>query len=166
MILTSFSCDRITCIIKKIHWYFLNCRRQLQLYVHRKSSLYESSLYLPLGSDNLVLKEMGTPDEISSPPGWNRVSLGCPRNFKTELTEPTRQIKTTFPMNVITRCTYVCYYTHNIYMSPHTRHAYFLHLSAAAAAGNCGQRFEDVAPQSLAGVAVSCARLMQTYVRA
>jgi len=31
---------------------------------HRKSSLY-----LPLGSVNLVLKVMGTPDEISSPPG-------------------------------------------------------------------------------------------------
>jgi len=62
---------------------------------HRKSSLY-----LPLGSVNLVLKVMGTPDEISSPPGWNRVSPGCPRNFNAELTEPTRQIKTTFPMNV------------------------------------------------------------------
>jgi len=59
---------------------------------HRKSSLY-----LPLGSVNLVLKVLGTPDEISSPPGWNRVSPGCPRNFNTELTEPTRQIKTTFP---------------------------------------------------------------------
>jgi len=40
---------------------------------------------------------MGTPDEISSPPGWNRVSPGCPSNFYTDLTEPTRQIKTTFP---------------------------------------------------------------------
>ena len=63
--------------------------------IHRKSSLY-----LPLGSVNLVLKAMGIPDEISSPPGWNRVSPGCPRNFNTELTEPTRQIKTTFPMNM------------------------------------------------------------------
>ena len=60
-------------------------------HIHRKSSLY-----LPLGLVNLVLKVMGTPDEISSPPGWNRVSPGCPRNFNTELTEPTRQIKTTF----------------------------------------------------------------------
>jgi len=65
------------------------------LHVHRNSSLY-----LPLGSVNLVLKVMGTPDEISSPPGWNRVSPGWPRNFNTELTEPTKQIKTTFPMNV------------------------------------------------------------------
>jgi len=64
-------------------------------YVHRKSSLY-----LPLGSVNLVLKVMGTPDEISSPPGWNRVSPGCPTNFDTELTEPAGQMKTTFPMNV------------------------------------------------------------------
>ena len=61
---------------------------------------WKSSLYLPLGSVNLVLKVMGTPDEIWSPPGWNRVSPGCPRNFNTELTEPTRQIKTTFPMNL------------------------------------------------------------------
>jgi len=60
----------------------------------------QSSLYLPLASVNLVLKIMGTPDEISSPPGWNRISPGCPRNFNTELTEPTRQIKTTFPMNM------------------------------------------------------------------
>jgi len=36
----------------------------IHLYFHRKSSLY-----LPLGSVNLVLKVMGTPDEISSPPG-------------------------------------------------------------------------------------------------
>jgi len=34
------------------------------VYFHRKSSLY-----LPVGSVNLVLKVMGTPDEISSPPG-------------------------------------------------------------------------------------------------
>ena len=61
----------------------------------------KSSLYLPLGSVNLVLKAMGIPDEISSPPGWNRVSPGCPRNFNTKLTEPTRQINTTFPMNMI-----------------------------------------------------------------
>ena len=33
-------------------------------HIHRTSSLY-----LPLGSVNLVLKVMGTPDEISSPPG-------------------------------------------------------------------------------------------------
>jgi len=36
----------------------------LRSHVHRKSSLY-----LLLGSVNLVLKVMGTPDEISSPPG-------------------------------------------------------------------------------------------------
>jgi len=65
-------------------------------YIHRKRSLY-----LPVGSVNLVSKVMGTPDEISSPPGWNRLSQGCPRNFNTELTEPTRQVKTTFPMNVL-----------------------------------------------------------------
>jgi len=63
--------------------------------IHRKSSLY-----LPLGSVNLVWKAMGTPEEISSPPGWNRVLPGCPRNFNTKLTEPTRQINTTFPMNM------------------------------------------------------------------
>jgi len=43
-------------------------------HVHRKSSLY-----LPLGSVNLVLKAMGTPDEISSPPGqivFHRVAPG------------------------------------------------------------------------------------------
>jgi len=34
-------------------------------HMHRKSSLY-----LPLGSVNLVLKVMGTPDEISSPLGY------------------------------------------------------------------------------------------------
>jgi len=34
------------------------------IHIHRKSSLY-----LPLGSVNLVLKAMGTPDENSSPPG-------------------------------------------------------------------------------------------------
>jgi len=48
---------------------FSNSVRFLQLiylviYLNRKSSLY-----LPLGSVNLVLKLMGTPDEISSPPG-------------------------------------------------------------------------------------------------
>jgi len=65
------------------------------IHIHRKSSLY-----LPLGSVNLLLKAMGTPDEISSPPRWNRVSPGCPRNFNTKLTEPTRQIKTNFSMNM------------------------------------------------------------------
>ena len=64
-------------------------------HIHRKRNLY-----LPLGSVNLELKVMGTPDQISSPLSWNRVSPGCPGNFNTELTEPTRQIKTTFPMSM------------------------------------------------------------------
>jgi len=65
--------------------------KYLFTYIHRKSSLY-----LPLGSVKLVLKAMGTPDEISS----NHDSPRCPRNFNTKLTEPTRQIKTTFFMNM------------------------------------------------------------------
>jgi len=80
-------------------------------HIHRKSSLY-----LPLGSVNLVLKVMGTPDEMSSPPGWNRVSPGCPRNFNTELTEPTRQIKTTFPMNMSHTCHAFDWGTSHIWM--------------------------------------------------
>jgi len=88
--------------------YMYNCT-----HIHRKSSLY-----LPLGSVNLVLKAMGTSDEISSPPGWNRVSPGCPRNFSIKLTEPIRQIKTTFPMNmhmthpILRRTTHIYIYTH------------------------------------------------------
>jgi len=82
----------IHCIWHEIHrWHYI----WHVSYIHRKSSLY-----LPVGSVNLVLKVMGTPDEISSPPGWNRVSPGCPRNFNTELSEPTRQIKTAFPMDI------------------------------------------------------------------
>jgi len=79
-------------------WRIHMIEKRWRIHIHRKSSFY-----LPLGSVNLVLKVMGTPDEISSPPGWNRVSPGWPRNFNTELTEPTRQIKTTFPMNIIER---------------------------------------------------------------
>jgi len=81
-----------------IIWGF--CPTKHSTYVRSDNLHRKSSLYLPLGSVNLVLKAMGTPDEISSPPGWNRVSPGCPRNFNTKLTEPTRQIKTTFPMNM------------------------------------------------------------------
>ena len=86
---------------------YTNVHTEIHTHIHRKSSLY-----LPLGSVNLVLKVMGTPDQISSPPGWNRVSPGCPRNFNTELTEPTRQIKTTFPMNMYI---HVCFTAYHIY---------------------------------------------------
>jgi len=81
-------------------WLCLACHLQPTNYepVYGIRHIYrKSSLYLPLGSVTLA---MGTPGEISSPPGWNRVSPGCPRNFNTKLTEPTRQIKTTFPMNI------------------------------------------------------------------
>ena len=97
-------------------------------HIHRKRSLY-----LPLGSVNLVMKVMGTPDEISSPPGWNRVSPGCPRNFNTELTEPTRQIKTTFPMNM--NCAY----------HTHERVVLRLHISPNSMKWNCFNRRCSVA---------------------
>jgi len=90
---------RLIACVKCMYAYVYTARDprvwKARVHVQRKRSLY-----LPLGSVNLVLKVMGTPNEISSPPGCNRVSPGWPKNFNTELTEPTRQIKTTFPMNV------------------------------------------------------------------
>jgi len=70
-----------TCLPKidwKTIWSNTNLRSPFAIdtqirHLHRKSSLY-----LPLGSVNLVLKLMGTPDGISTRSGWNHVSPGCP----------------------------------------------------------------------------------------
>jgi len=67
---------------------------------------WKRGLHLPFGSLNLVLKLMRTPDKFHGAIWWNMISPGCPWNFNTKLTEPTRQIQTIFPMNM-TRLAYV-----------------------------------------------------------
>jgi len=55
--------------------YTLVCK--VVYYIHRKCSLY-----LPLFSVNLVLKVMGTPDEIPSPTGLTMCFTGLPQEVQ------------------------------------------------------------------------------------
>jgi len=125
------------------------------IHIHRKSSLY-----LPLGSVNLALKVMGTPDEISSPAGWNRVSLGCPRNSNTELTEPTKQIKTTFPMNTCdVKHSYVRLGNFGVGLSSsYVWRKKFLHVQSLAYKLVCFRSFSRVEHRNYKFVCVVCMR--------
>jgi len=125
------------------------------IHIHRKSSLY-----LPLGSVNLALKVMGTPDEISSPAGWNRVSLGCPRNSNTELTEPTKQIKTTFPMNTCdVKHSYVRLGNFGVGLSSsYVWRKKFLHVQSLAYKLVCFRSFSKVEHRNYKFVCVVCMR--------